>query len=197
MLRSQGGNPGMDGEGLSGRLLEILPEAEVPPFSLDERFGRGGLPRDVDGPAFAVEVRPRQRLRAAPPFVEEVLRILDPDGRALMPRGPGEGRHFELEEEQGLLADQVEPRIEHLEGGSMEQVRERSVGLPQLRIEDVLRQARRRDGDREEARTPLSDEGPQLRDRERLQRPREEESLARVGEGRAGVVVPSCAWPRT
>src|SRR5947208_3196404 len=188
MLRSQGGNPGMDGEGLSGRLLEILPEAEVPPFSLDERFGRGGLPGDVDGPAFAVEVRPRQRLRAAPPFVEEVLRILDPDGRAFVPRGLGEGRHFELEEEQGLLADQVEPRIEHLEGGSMEQVRERSVGLPQLRIEDVLRQARRRDGDREEARTPLSDEGPQLRDRKRLQRPREEESLARRGEVLSGGV---------
>src|SRR6059058_1478565 len=62
MLRSQGGNPGMDGEGLSGRLLEILPEAEVPPFSLDERFGLGGLPRDVDGPTFAVEVGPRRHL---------------------------------------------------------------------------------------------------------------------------------------
>src|SRR5204863_9141964 len=147
-----------------------------------------GLPRDVDGPAFAMEVRPRHRPRAAPPFVEEVLRVLDPDGRALMPRGLGEGRHLEFEEEQGLLADQVEPRIEHLEGGSMEQVRERSMGLPQLRIEDVLRQDRRRDGDREEARTPLSDEGPQLRDRERLQRPREEESLARRGEVLAGGV---------
>src|SRR5207237_10068960 len=89
MIRSQAGNPGRDGEGLSGRLLEILPEAEAPPFSLDERFGRGGLPGDVDGPAFAVEVRPRQRLRAAPPFVEEVRRILDLDGRASVSRGLG------------------------------------------------------------------------------------------------------------
>src|SRR5437773_4632041 len=188
MFGPQGCDAGMDGEGLSGGLLEILPEAEVPPFRLDERFGRGGLPRDVDGPAFAMEVRPRHRPRAAPPFVEEVLRILDPDGRAFVPRGLGEGGHLELEEEQGLLADEVEPRIEHLEGGSMEQVRERSMGLPQLRIEDVLRQARRGDGDREEARTPLSDEGPQLRDRERLQWPREEESLARRGEVLAGGV---------
>src|SRR5438552_7432264 len=105
-----------------------------------------------------------------------------------MPRGLGEGGHLELEEEQGLLPDEVEPRIEHLEGGSMEQVRERSMGLPQLRIEDVLRQGRRGDGDREEARTPLSNEGPQLRDRERLQWPREEESLARRGEVLAGGV---------
>src|SRR5205807_2719868 len=62
---------------LSGRLLEILAEAEVPPFPLHERFGRGGFSCDVDGPAFAVEVRARHRLRAAPPFVEEVLRILE------------------------------------------------------------------------------------------------------------------------
>src|SRR5947207_14946723 len=100
MFRSQGRNPGMDAEGLSGGLLEILPEAEVPPFSLDERFGRGGLPRDVDGPAFAVEGWPRHRLRAAPPFVEEVLRVLDPGGRAFAPRGLGKGRHTEPGEEQ-------------------------------------------------------------------------------------------------
>src|SRR5439155_26455426 len=105
--------------------------------------GRGGLPRDVDGPAFAVEVRARHRLRAAPPFVEEVLRILDPDGRAFVPGGLGEGGQLDLEEEQSLLPDQVEPRIADPAGGSMEQVRERSTGLPQLRIEDVLRQARR------------------------------------------------------
>src|SRR5437773_10176261 len=108
MFGPQRRDPAMDAEGLSGGLLEILPEAEVPPFSLDERFGRGGLPRDVDGPAFAVEVWPRHRLRAAPPFVEEVLRVLDPDGRAPMPRGLGEGRHREFEEEQGLLADPAE-----------------------------------------------------------------------------------------
>src|SRR5439155_1528463 len=118
MFRAQGRDAGVDAQGLSGRLLEILAEAEVPPFPLHERFGRGGFSCDVDGPAFPVEVRARHRLRAAPPFVEEVLRILDPDRRAFMPRGLGEGGHLELEEEQSLLPDEVEPRIEHLEGGS-------------------------------------------------------------------------------
>src|SRR5256884_9267809 len=111
MLRAQGRAAGVDANGLSGRLLEIFAKAEVPPFPLDEQFGRGGLPRDVDGPAFAVEVRARHRLRAAPPFVEEVLRILDPDRRAFIPPGLGGGGPLVLAVRQSLSPAALERRI--------------------------------------------------------------------------------------
>src|SRR5205809_7995004 len=55
-------------------------------------------------------------------------------------------------------------------------------------MEGGLRQGRRGGGERGGVRAPLWDEGLQLRDRERLQWPREEEPLARRGEVLAGGV---------
>src|SRR2546426_9456112 len=70
----------------------------------------------------------------------------------------------------------------------MEEVEKSWVRFPKLRVQHVVRDGGRGNRDRQEAAAPPLHRGAQLGDRQRLQRPREEKSLARALQIFAGRV---------
>src|SRR5256886_17426488 len=93
----------------------------------------------VGGPPCPVDLGPRHRLRAPPPLVEEVLRVLHPYRRTRVAGGPRERLHGEFEQEHGLLAPADEAGVEHLARMVTERKHERSVRQAGLRVEGVIR----------------------------------------------------------